>query len=387
MNLPTNTIGGHGNTEGGNTRQTSTIAQVKELIQGLNARWTQVNAVADSIKQVAMFTNLLALNAAIEAARAGEHGRGFSVVADEVRRLAGQTTDATSSITKVVEAIRAESAQAVANVEKAETDSILESAHTLLQHEVSRLNLRFIAMSTALYGLKNFITGSMEAGIAPSREQIDAVMENSLHMNPDLLAFACACEPDVLDGRDAEYASAPRHDSTGRFMAYWNRGGGEVIRECLVGYDVPGQNDWYVLPKKSGRDAFMEPYEYTVAGNTILMTSFMTPFYVRRQFMGILGADYSLAELQQDLASNRPFGGTGEFLLLSNSGKFVAHTDIAMLGQTAANWPSSAMDAIRSGQPCRFRDPEKNIYLLQPITVGNSDMPWALCLRFNPAAT
>ncbi|WP_448212424.1 methyl-accepting chemotaxis protein [Colwellia sp. MEBiC06753] len=72
----------------------------KEAILSLTQSVDSVGSIVDVISAIADQTNLLALNAAIEAARAGEHGRGFSVVADEVRQLAGKTQDSLKQVSE-----------------------------------------------------------------------------------------------------------------------------------------------------------------------------------------------------------------------------------------------------------------------------------------------
>ncbi|ALP53789.1 hypothetical protein Tel_11960 [Candidatus Tenderia electrophaga] len=99
-------------------RLANEVQQAAEVLHRVEEDSQKVGTVLDVIKDIAEQTNLLALNAAIEAARAGEQGRGFAVVADEVRTLAGRTQQSTEEIQKMIENLQSGTREAVDVMER-----------------------------------------------------------------------------------------------------------------------------------------------------------------------------------------------------------------------------------------------------------------------------
>ena len=219
------------------------------------------------------------------------------------------------------------------------------------------------------------------------REQVKRILRDVLERDDRFVGVWSCWEPNAFDFRDANFASSPGHDDTGRFIPYWYRGEKGVQYEPLEEYDVPGEGDYYLLPMERGRETILEPYwEDQLGGEKKLITSLVVPMHSNDgRLLGAVGIDISLDFIHTITAGLELFD-TGFGRLISPEGIVASHKDGERVGEMAGEAQTkdggkAVFNRIRAGDSW-FEEAWSPVYKTMvykgyaPVVIGNTETPW-----------
>ena len=238
---------------------------------------------------------------------------------------------------------------------------------------------------------------SLRQSNVTDRAAFDALLKSALERTPSILGTWVGFEPNALDNKDKDFAGKSDSDKTGRYVPYWVRAGGKIIRDNLVSYDDPKDGAYYQSPKALMRAVAIQPYIYEVDKQQVLMMSIGVPLIVDGKFIGTGGVDLRLDEINAALGAVKPFGD-GFVSLVTDQGIAVAYPDPSVPGKSLKDAKETidaavadiAAAAIKSGKTEQLdavgRDAAVWRYTAEPIHVGGTGETWSVVVAV-PVAT
>ncbi|MCR2804021.1 methyl-accepting chemotaxis protein [Paenibacillus soyae] len=244
------------------------------------------------------------------------------------------------------------------------------------------LQIRLSSMQATLKSLAEQMAATrMDQSL--SREQVIGIMQHTLSQRSDLFAMYTLWEPNAFDGNDeANRNKSLYDDASGRFIPYLIKVDGRIQMEPLVDYEKPGAGDYYLLPKASKQLTYIEPYEYEAGGvKTNLMPIVQPILSLEGEFLGIVGLDLTVEQLQEDAGKYEPLGGYVS--LITGSGMYVANPNdpdsiLQHFGdnpEKAELWKKVEAGSSTEGYTVNSKG-DRVLRVFEPIPMPGSEQTW-----------
>ncbi|RED64597.1 methyl-accepting chemotaxis protein [Cohnella lupini] len=216
----------------------------------------------------------------------------------------------------------------------------------------------------------------------PDRAQIVKLLKQELELHPQVLGLYTLWEPNAFDGNDSANRNlSSGDDDTGRFIPYVVRNKGGIFIEPLRDYEVDGAGDYYQIPKKTKKATLVDPYLYEVNGAATQMTSLTIPIIDGSgKFLGIVGADLLVSQLEEAVKGINAFGGYGT--VFTAQGNYIVHGGIHELSGKpygGSEEKQLVLDKYSEGDNfVRFTDDkgQSAIGLVQKVEIPGIEAPW-----------
>ncbi len=221
-----------------------------------------------------------------------------------------------------------------------------------------------------------------------SREEIKFLLRQSIESNNNYLGAWTLWEPNAFDGKDYLYERDTLYNEKGSIGIGYFRYKDSINYEIMTLADYEG--DYFMFPKQSKKIHVTDPYKFVYSGfkEVFFGTTISIPILDEDKFLGTIGIDIDLGDLQSKLNQIHPYKN-GYLSLISNNGKIITHIDKEFINKDIfnllTNTDTLSYKAITQGKELTFEiksefTGKKAFRLFYPIFISDNE-PWSMMIE------
>ena len=243
-----------------------------------------------------------------------------------------------------------------------------------------------LIFNEAYYEIKTFEktvnTIKNDDSISNKREMLEEIAKKIVINNENVVGLGIGFNKNAFDNKDTAYTGIEKYNFDGQFIPYISYLNNNVKIEPLINME---NENYYLKPKNAKKTVLIEPYEYEINNQIVLMTTISVPLYDNNNtFIGILGIDILLDTIQNKMEEELEKNIEEEYYFVSNEGMIVANdTDSSKIGENIIkyypNFEKNKIELDNMNLISRYSNIDSNIYEVNlKTTFGELDAKWYL---------